>query len=207
MDKMGQIEKKFIFDGNDECLDFINTEIIERGKRIDMLGNFENLAVWLGEMGYIDPGTAEGMLALSNNEGGEILEKVRNFRRRLRDMAQVISEGGFLQSTHIEPINEILSQDACYSKLILLNGEAKLITHATTSKVDVLVPVAQAAAELLTSKDLSLVRKCMNSNCTLFFYDESKNHRRRWCSMGRCGNRMKAAIHYKRKKGRAVISS
>jgi predicted RNA-binding Zn ribbon-like protein len=32
----------------------------------------------------------------------------------------------------------------------------------------------------------------------LQFYDASKNHSRRWCSMNACGNRMKAALHYRR---------
>ena len=46
--------------------------------------------------------------------------------------------------------------------------------------------------------DLSLVKACQNPQCVLFFYDTTKNHARRWCSMAACGNRAKVAAHYQR---------
>jgi predicted RNA-binding Zn ribbon-like protein len=39
------------------------------------------------------------------------------------------------------------------------------------------------------------VRKCANQACVLWFYDNSRNHSRQWCSMAQCGNREKAAAH------------
>jgi predicted RNA-binding Zn ribbon-like protein len=36
----------------------------------------------------------------------------------------------------------------------------------------------------------------------LFFYDTTKNHARRWCSMAFCGNRHKVAAHYRRQQGK-----
>ncbi|NEJ40784.1 CGNR zinc finger domain-containing protein, partial [Rhizobium ruizarguesonis] len=36
-------------------------------------------------------------------------------------------------------------------------------------------------------------------DCTLFFLDTTKSHRRRWCSMALCGNRMKVAAFRSRK--------
>lgn len=60
------------------------------------------------------------------------------------------------------------------------------------------VPVAQSAAEFLAGSDLTLVKPCENTSCVLVFYDTTKHHRRRWCSMSSCGNRAKAARHYRR---------
>ena len=198
---MGEVEKKFIFEGNDECLDFINTEIIERGKRVDLLGDFDDLIDWLGEIGYIDPGTAERMLADGGYEREETLKKVKGLRAELRAIIEVLSGGKRLRQSHLLPITEVLKNEATYSSLILISGKAELITHSLSTRYDPLVPAAEAAAELLTKKDMLLVRKCMNPNCMLFFYDESKNHGRKWCSMGRCGNRSKAALHYKKRMG------
>jgi predicted RNA-binding Zn ribbon-like protein len=65
---------------------------------------------------------------------------------------------------------------------------------------DPLFLIAAAAAELLAHKDLSLVKSCGGTGCILLFYDETKSHSRRWCSMAGCGNRMKAALHYRRRK-------
>jgi predicted RNA-binding Zn ribbon-like protein len=55
-----------------------------------------------------------------------------------------------------------------------------------------------ATLDLLCYADPSLVKKCENAACVLFFYDTTKNHSRRWCSMRVCGNRMKVAAHYQR---------
>jgi len=58
-----------------------------------------------------------------------------------------------------------------------------------------LVPPANAAAQLFTTADPSLVRSCADPTCTLWFYERTKSHRRRWCSMAVCGNRAKARNH------------
>ena len=42
------------------------------------------------------------------------------------------------------------------------------------------------------------LRPCANTECRLFLIDHSKPNTARWCSMARCGNRMKARRHYRR---------
>ena len=59
-------------------------------------------------------------------------------------------------------------------------------------------PIAQSAAELLTSAELNLVRWCEASDCDWLFLDHSRNRSRRWCDMASCGNRAKARRHYQR---------
>jgi predicted RNA-binding Zn ribbon-like protein len=66
------------------------------------------------------------------------------------------------------------------------------------SQPDLLAPIAQAAAELLTSPDLARVRQC--PNCGWLFVDTSRNHSRRWCSMEFCGSQMKSRRQYERRK-------
>src|SRR5260370_646360 len=52
---------------------------------------------------------------------------------------------------------------------------------------------------LLNSTDIiaegarARLRLCANAHCGLFFYDNSRTRRRRWCSMAVCGNRSKVA--------------
>ncbi len=52
--------------------------------------------------------------------------------------------------------------------------------------------LAEAANNLLTSPQASLIRKCASTTCQWLFLDTSKNHTRRWCDMKICGNRNKA---------------
>ena len=61
-------------------------------------------------------------------------------------------------------------------------------------------PVAEAAAELIANGDFSLIRRCENPQCVLWFYDRTKAHVRRWCSMAACGNRHKVTAYRGRKR-------
>jgi predicted RNA-binding Zn ribbon-like protein len=45
---------------------------------------------------------------------------------------------------------------------------------------------------------------CANDACQLAFFDESRNRSGRWCSMARCGNRMKGRAYRERHNGNAV---
>jgi predicted RNA-binding Zn ribbon-like protein len=61
-----------------------------------------------------------------------------------------------------------------------------------------LLPIAQAMAELLTTADFSQVKACEGPACTLLFLDRTRGHKRRWCNMAVCGNRAKQAAHRER---------
>ena len=61
-------------------------------------------------------------------------------------------------------------------------------------------PIARSAVELLASDQLQFVRACASKTCQWLFLDESKNHRRRWCDMTKCGNRAKVKNFYTRQK-------
>jgi len=69
-----------------------------------------------------------------------------------------------------------------------------------SQKDGLLTPLAEAASELLCSGNLSLVKKCRNAACILCFFDTTKSHTRNWCSMQLCGNRIKVAAYYERKR-------
>jgi len=60
-------------------------------------------------------------------------------------------------------------------------------------RVDVAVRVLPAL-----DLDPARVRRCADPDCVLLFHDVSKSGRRRWCDMATCGNRSKAAAHYRR---------
>lgn len=59
-------------------------------------------------------------------------------------------------------------------------------------------PMAQAAADLLISDQLKIIRFCEAPDCQWLFLDHSRNRSRRWCDMATCGNRAKARRHYQR---------
>ncbi len=67
-------------------------------------------------------------------------------------------------------------------------------------------PIARDAGELLASDRLQFVRACASKTCEWLFVDDSKNHRRRWCDMTKCGNRAKVRRFYTRNKRTAAAS-
>ena len=62
-----------------------------------------------------------------------------------------------------------------------------------------LARVIDSAVDLLTSKNLRLLRECSDEQCGWLFLDRSQGHRRKWCSMQDCGNRAKARRFFAKK--------
>ena len=58
---------------------------------------------------------------------------------------------------------------------------------------------AQSALRLTAQAELERMKIC--PNCEWLFIDRSRNRSRAWCDMAVCGNRVKARLHYRKKKG------
>ena len=66
----------------------------------------------------------------------------------------------------------------------------------------ILWPILSSATELLSSAEIERIGICEGDGCGWFFYDNSRNHSRKWCDTGDCGNRAKARCFYKKKMGK-----
>jgi len=96
-----------------------------------------------------------------------------------------------------------MAQAASHPELVV-DGAGKVRLERRRGQrtpLQLLAPVAEAAADLLANGDFDLIRKCEDASCTLWFYDRTKSHRRRWCSMAVCGNRHKVAAFRRRRQG------
>jgi predicted RNA-binding Zn ribbon-like protein len=99
----------------------------------------------------------------------------------------------------VEPINEILRITEGHDELISEGGAWRMEFIAREGGLDwLLAAIARSAAELLAEGPKAPLRVCANPQCGLFFYDKSRTHRRRWCSMSVCGNRNKVATFARR---------
>jgi predicted RNA-binding Zn ribbon-like protein len=103
-----------------------------------------------------------------------------------------------LPRASIEPINEVLRITEGHDELIF-EGSWRLEFVAREDGLDwLLAAAARSAAEIIAEGTAAPLRVCSNPGCGLFFYDDSRTHRRRWCSMARCGNRNKVAAFSRR---------
>jgi predicted RNA-binding Zn ribbon-like protein len=173
---------RFVFVGGAPVIDFVNTEVVANGQRVDLLQTEEDLRAWLREAD------------LAPDAVPVRLEEIRQLRAQLR--AMLLRRKA--QKNHIEAINAALRRGQGSMSLVKKSGRYQVQFDADSS--DPLFLIAVAAADFLATKELSLVKSCGGTGCILLFYDETKNHTRRWCSMAGCGNRMKAALHYRRRK-------
>jgi len=195
------LENRFLFVGNYLCLDFINTEMVVAGQPVDRLSRFDNLVAWLVQAQTLDAKEAEEILGNWNSkpEAESTLKKAIKLRVSLREMAERLVKGKTVPQSTMAAINEWLAHQTGHAELKRLRGGfEKRFRAEFREPAQLLWPVAESACDLLCYTDLTLVKKCENPACVLFFYDTTKNHSRRWCSMSACGNRMKVAAHYQR---------
>jgi predicted RNA-binding Zn ribbon-like protein len=189
---------QFHFIGDELCLDFINTEAVDQDERVDLLGSFDDLLAWYVEAGVIDAARAKALIR--SDGGARALKDARQFRAMLREMVERLSEGkaNVPQGT-LDHLNRSLRAREGYSEIVRTkDGYDTRFRPRLDEPAHLLVAIAESAARLLSEGDPALLRKCQNPRCILYFYDTTKNHRRRWCSMAGCGNRAKVAAFYQR---------
>jgi predicted RNA-binding Zn ribbon-like protein len=204
-----QVTSKFILIGNHPCLDFINTEIIQAGERVNLLVNFADLVQWLVMVQILDSAKGEEIIKRWDRtaEGQQALEQALVFRALLRELVEGVVAGKPAPPATITEINRWLHHRIRYSQLIQAdNGFVTRSVLEFDQAVQLLAPVAEAASDLLSNTDFSLLKKCENPACILYYYDTTKNRARRWCSPHLCGNRMKVAAYYRRHRQKETIT-
>jgi predicted RNA-binding Zn ribbon-like protein len=115
-------------------------------------------------------------------------------------MAEELAKTATASEETLAAVNDALKARVGYRQVVRPAGEAAYTEHFedVAGLPDVTGLLAGTAADLLCHVDPSLIRRCENPRCILYFYDTTKNHARRWCSMGACGNRAKAVAFYHR---------
>jgi len=193
---------KFYFVGNNLGIDLANTKVAANGKQIELLEQFSDLAAWALSAGLISKEEADDLIENWKEIGPSTLRDALRFRAVIHELIVGLASGASVDDKALDAIND---------QLKLNNGNTEIMRSETgfekVHRADyrdpeqILTAVAESVADLLAYGDLSLIRKCENPDCVLFFYDTTKNHKRRWCSMAACGNRAKARAFYQRSKG------
>jgi predicted RNA-binding Zn ribbon-like protein len=200
----GSQASPFVFIGNHRALDFVNTEVATEGVPRDLLPGLPALARWLVQAGAIDRSTARRALAKwdGRRAGDAVLRQARTFRSALRRLADAAASGRPAPRAALDAINRLLARGSGVTQVV---PEERGFATRRGLRLDqpqaLLVPVAEAAADLLCHADLGRIRRCAHPACVLYFLDGTKNGTRRWCDMRTCGNRANAAAYYRRQRG------
>lgn len=185
--------------GDHPALDFINSIAAPARETIELIGDGPGYLRWLHLAGLI---TASERQELQARFGRAELDRAAAaavaLREWLRPLIPAWAAGDpAVPGEHaLARLNAALAADGRHAEISRRDGTLTVTDRrAWASPRALLAPPAQAAAELLANGDRSLVRNCEGPTCTLWFYDRTKAHQRRWCTMAVCGNRAKAKAH------------
>lgn len=192
--------------GSSLWLEFVNTDAAAQPTRGDLLRDFDALVGWLHGVGMLDSERAAGIRRRAQLQPASSAATVVD-ARRVRSALRVLAERG-AQSTRVTDdavleINRVLGRSAGTRKVDRLEDGtfSRAFVPTGDAFAALMIPIVESAADMLVDGQIARVRRCANPNCHRVFVDTTKNGRRRWCDMGTCGNRAKAARHRAKSRG------
>lgn len=192
MDKLR--ENKFKLIGGLPSLDFVNTVggRIASEIRDDKLVEYEDLLAWSRKAGLMGQKEVR-MLARRAKEDPRTAITVLKRAVQLREAAYRLFKAAIKNGRPDPEDLKRLNQE-----LRLAKGREILVHHGGgyhfewgTGEVpldQMLSILAQSAAMVLTSDQLSQVKQCGGERCGWLFWDKSRRRNRTWCDMKDCGN-------------------
>ncbi|WP_031524150.1 CGNR zinc finger domain-containing protein [Streptomyces sp. NRRL F-5123] len=163
---------------------FANTIDVEEAS--DEIATPVALAGWLKSRGLLD-------------EPGEIPAEVHESYMALR--AGIREELGAHVGDTPDPERRAAADRMLAEHPVLITARGSLTpAPGLPAERRPLAMLAIAWSELVTTGDATRLKRCAEHTCGWVFWDVSKNHSRRWCSMKVCGNRSKARSYASRQR-------
>ncbi|MFO0092914.1 MAG: CGNR zinc finger domain-containing protein [Gemmatimonadaceae bacterium] len=181
-------------------LDFVNTDAAAQLPGGDLLRDFEALLTWLQQEQAVDEERAAGIrrrAVLQPAAAAATLVDARRVRAALRALAERGESSERVRDDAVVESNRVLGRSAGTRRLDPdpAGGYARSFVPTGDAFAGLMIPIVESAADTLISDELPRVRRCADPRCHRVFLDGTKNGLRRWCDMGTCGNRAKAARH------------
>jgi predicted RNA-binding Zn ribbon-like protein len=176
------------------AIDFLNSRATPGGVVIDWLRDGDSAVAWFASLGFFPEAALRDLREnVSTSSLDELATEARALRELLRK--ELSEPAGLRSSSRLwRVLNEILARGSAFSVLRQgATGPALAAAERLERPGQLLVPVANAIGRLFAEEDLNRVRACDGAGCTLWFLDQTKSGRRRFCSPAVCGNRAKVA--------------
>lgn len=198
-------EPRFELVAGPVCLDFVNTlddRFSDEPK--ELLKTYIDVARFAEDAGIVDPQRVDRLYALSGREPQEAQHALRaaiQLREAMYGIFWALVKKKPVPAGDLILVNQYVQVAGQHSRLVQANGRFEWrFYNAPNDFESVLWPIARSAADLLASEDVRKIRACDSKTCEWLFLDETKNHRRRWCDMTKCGNRAKFRRFYVRQR-------
>ncbi|HEY4383423.1 MAG TPA: ABATE domain-containing protein [Ktedonobacteraceae bacterium] len=203
---------EFSFSGDHLCLDFTNTlDNRMTEKPTERLKTYPDLLSWCVQAELITPEQATRLREMAQRaplEAERVLAQAIELRELMRRIFLASAEERLPADEDLKLLSAKFVETMAKGQLAFTGQQYAWQWPITEGMLDGLFGfIIPAAIELLTSRELSLVRICAAEDCGWLFLDVSKNHSRRWCDMKSCGNRAKVRKFYQTRATKASPSA
>jgi len=192
-------------DGGIACLDFVNSGLgTLKADAVDRLHTYQDLLTLAGRLSLLDKKIIKGLTrqaAKHPTDARAVLERALQARLSMQDIFGSIADGQLLKLNKktLDQFNGFAARSVGKQVFTVYNGE--LLLSVVQDENDLMLPLDSfilSGRELLLNKDQRNIKRC--GRCQWLFLDETKSHRRKWCSMKDCGSIIKSSRYYQRKK-------
>jgi predicted RNA-binding Zn ribbon-like protein len=185
-------EGRFVLVGGHPSLNLLATLGRRHATPVERIPDTAALAQWLVVTGLFDiaPRVSEAHLA-----------QARQLRQAISSLVRSLMSGSPLTGESLAIVNRHAGRPDLPPQLVLEDSLPVVRTPPGADAPSALATIARDAVCLLGGPQAARIKACDHPDCSLLFLDETQSGRRRWCSMGRCGNLVKTAGYRARRHG------
>lgn len=165
---------------------YVNTVDLQDGP--DEFDDINTLETWLVARGLMENGHPAEPADLTNAIA---------VREAIRGIIGANS-GGSIYPVDVATLNEAATASRLRARFGS-DGKARLEPEVG-GVVGAMGRIVAAVYAAMTDEDWTRLKLCNSQTCRWVFYDQSRNHSSRWCTMASCGNRQKAKRFRQRSK-------
>jgi predicted RNA-binding Zn ribbon-like protein len=187
----------------EDCLDFVNTGRLVRGKRAHEFVGPADAIEWFAARNLAHDDARSRLLTRYAEDpaaGAADLDIIRRVRDAMRGLLEAAVAGLPPSRSDLRTVNRILRTHYVYVLVPAADGISLGHRHLGDPIAGALGRLAESLARELSQGMPERLRICESPDCNEAFIDRSPTGRRRWCDMSTCGNRAKAARHREKRR-------
>jgi predicted RNA-binding Zn ribbon-like protein len=136
---------------------------------------------------------AAGLLPAAPRVDEADVRHAHRLREAINSLTQSALSGSPFSAEPLDIVNAHALRPDVPPQLRVEDGRRVVTTPASADVQGALATIARDAVRLLGGPQAARIKECEHPDCSVLFVDETQSGRRRWCSMARCGNRVKTA--------------
>jgi len=198
---MGDTSSSFLFVAGHPAIDFLNSAYAPGGALVETIADGPALLDWMAGAALLDQDERARLARRFTRKSlDSAAEEARDVREWARTWLAAWREHPARDyREEIAALNKLLARESRGRELIATKRRLELIERPHFAEArELMAPIALQIAQLVTQEDPSLIKACAGADCSLWFLDRTKAHRRMFCSATACGNRAKVAAFRRR---------